>query len=170
MRLQVCVLLQSGLGLYKIVRGRPLFIDVVDGVDKKPERGVWWWCRFGVKIKHFLNLEERHHLNPDWEKKMTESKCQALEEALDLFCFLSTGCDNPHGECSRDSAFLIYIALIHCCCSHLLTIMSCYCLLSSSLLGKGGRGRKKQQMDRCTCLIDEEKILSRWITGPKLLQ
>lgn len=40
MRLQVCVLLQSGLGLYKIVRGRPLFIDVVDGVDKKPERGV----------------------------------------------------------------------------------------------------------------------------------
>lgn len=72
MRLQVCVLLQSGLGLCKIVQGNPLFIDVVDGVDKKPERRVWWWCRFGVKMKHFLNLEERHHLNPDWEKNDRE--------------------------------------------------------------------------------------------------
>lgn len=42
MSLQVGTLLQSGLGLCKIVQGRALFIDVIDGVDKKPEIGVWW--------------------------------------------------------------------------------------------------------------------------------
>lgn len=138
---------------------------------KKPKMEVWWWCRFCIKIKHFLYLDERHHPKPWQNKKMTLSKrLHHWNKHQIRICFLSTGYNSPHLECPRDSAFHIYIALIHCHCAHLLTIMPVLLSLSSSLLWKGGRGRKERQMDHRTCLIGHEEILSSWITGPKLLQ